>query len=107
MVGNGEGYQCGWDVSASLGLVPRQHSSGGKDTLLGISKRGDRYLRSLLVHGARSVVIQAAKRDDKLSRWINKVKEQRGFNKATVTLANKMARIGWAVLANNTTYHLA
>jgi len=107
MVGNGEGYQRGRDVSASLGLVPRQHSSGGKDTLLGISKRGDRYLRSLLVHGARSVVIQAAKKDDKLSRWINKVKEQRGFNKATVALANKMARIGWAVLANNTTYHLA
>jgi len=106
-VGNGEGYQRGRDVSASLGLVPRQHSSGGKDILLGISKRGDRYLRSLLVHGARSVVIQAAKKDDKLSRWINKIKEQRGFNKAVVALANKLARIGWAVLAKNSSFHSA
>ena len=103
-VGNGEAYRRGRDVSASLGLVPRQHSSGGKEVLLGISKRGDRYLRSLLVHGARSVVIRAAKKDDRLSRWINKVKAKRGFNKAVVALANKMARIGWAVLVNKTTY---
>jgi transposase len=105
--GNGEGYRRGRDVSASLGLVPKQHSSGGKEVLLGISKRGDRYLRSLLVHGARSVVIQAARKEDSLSRWINKIKAQRGFNKAVVALANKMARIGWAVLANKTTYRVA
>jgi transposase len=107
VIGNGEAYRRGRDVSASLGLVPRQHSSGGKEVLLGISKRGDRYLRSLLVHGARSVVIQAAKKDDRLSRWINKLRAERGFNKATVALANKMARIGWAVLANKTTYQVA
>lgn len=107
VVGNGEAYRRGRDVSASLGLVPRQHSSGGKDTLLGISKRGNRYLRSLLVHGARSVVIQAAKKEDKLSRWINQVKGQRGSNKAVVALANKMARIGWAVLVNKTIYQAA
>ena len=65
------------------------------------------YLRSLLVHGARSVVIRAANKDDRLSRWINKVKAERGFNKAVVALANKMARIGWAVLVNNTTYQIA
>ena len=106
-VGNGEAYRRGRDVSASLGLVPRQHSSGGKEMLLGISKRGDRYLRSLLVHGARSVVIRAANKDDRLSRWINKVKAERGFNKAVVALANKMARIGWAVLVNKTTYQIA
>jgi len=106
-VGNGEGYRRGRDVSASLGLVPRQHSSGGKVVLLSISKRGDRYLRSLLVHGARSVVIQAAKKDDRLSRWINKVKAARGFNKAVVALANKLARIGWAILANQTVYRAA
>ena len=106
-VGNGEAYRRGRDVSASLGLVPRQHSSGGKEVLLGISKRGDRYLRSLLVHGARSVVIRAANKDDRLSRWINKVKAERGFNKAVVALANKMARIGWAVLVNKTTYQIA
>ena len=107
VVGNGEAYRRGRDVSASLGLVPRQHSSGGKEVLLGISKRGDRYLRSLLVHGARSVVIQAAKKDDRLSRWINKVKSERGFNKAVVALANKMARIGWAVLVNKSVYQIA
>jgi transposase len=107
VIGNGEAYRRGRDVSASLGLVPRQHSSGGKEVLLGISKRGDRYLRSLLVHGARSVVIQAARKDDRLSRWINKLRAERGFNKATVALANKMARIGWAVLANKTIYQVA
>ena len=103
-VGKGEAYRRGRDVSASLGLVPRQHSSGGKEVLLGISKRGNRYLRSLLVHGARSVVIRAAKKNDRLSRWINKVRAARGFNKAVVALANKMARIGWAVLVNKTVY---
>lgn len=107
VIGNGEAYKRGRDVSAALGLVPRQHSSGGKDVLLGISKRGDRYLRSLMIHGARAVVIQAAKKDDALSRWINRIKAERGFNKATVALANKLARIGWAVLHNNTTYQAA
>lgn len=107
VVGHGEAYRRGRDVSAALGLVPRQHSSGGKAVLLGISKRGDRYLRSLLAHGARSVVTQAARKDDRLSRWINRIRAERGFNKAVIALANKMARIGWAVLANNTTYRPA
>ena len=107
VVGEGEAYRRGRDVSAALGLVPRQHSTGGKDRLLGISKRGDAYLRSLLVHGARAVVIQAAKKDDHLSRWINRVKAQRGHNKAVVALANKMARMGWAVLAHKTVYQPA
>ncbi|MCP4379670.1 MAG: IS110 family transposase [bacterium] len=107
VVGSGEAYRRGRDVSASLGLVPRQHSSGGKEVLLGISKRGDRYLRSLLVHGARSVVIRAVNKDDRLSRWINKVRAERGYNKATVALANKMARIGWAVLAHKSVYQPA
>lgn len=103
-VGNGEGYRRGRDVSASVGVVPRQHSSGGKDVLLGISKRGDRYLRCLLVHGARSVVIQAARKKDPLSDWINQIRARRGFNKAVVALANKMARMGWAILARRTEY---
>ncbi|MCP5443301.1 MAG: IS110 family transposase [Chromatiaceae bacterium] len=106
-VGTGETYRCGRDVSASLGLVPRQHGSGGKEVLLSISKRGDRYLRSLLVHGARAVVIRAVNKKDRLSRWINKVRAQRGYNKATVALANKMARIGWAVLAHKSVYQPA
>ncbi|MBN4053149.1 IS110 family transposase [bacterium AH-315-L15] len=103
-VGSGEGYRRGRDVSASLGLVLRQHSSGGKNVLLGISKRGDRYLRSLLIHGARAVVSRAEKKKDRLSRWINRVRETRGFNKASVALANKLARIGWAILAHKTAY---
>jgi len=106
-IGEGEAYRRGRDVSAAVGLVPRQHSSGGKDTLLGISKRGDRYLRSLLVHGARAVVSRAEHKDDRLSLWINKIRAERGFNKAVVALANKMARIGWAVLAHNTVYQAA
>lgn len=106
-VGDGQAYKRGRDVSAALGLVPKQHSSGGKTVLLGISKRGDRYLRSLLVHGARSVVRLAANKDDRLSRWINKIKAGRGFNKACVALANKMARIGWAMMRHNSVYRPA
>ena len=107
VVGNGETYRRGRDVAASLGLVSAQHSSGGKERLLGISKRGDRYLRTLLVHGARSVVNQAASKNDSLSRWIQRLVERRGKNKATVALANKMARMGWAVLRQNTWYEPA
>jgi len=106
-VGNGQGYRRGRDVSASLGIVPRQHSTGGKDQLLGISKRGDRYLRCLLIHGARAAVNAAAHKDDKLSQWINHVRARRGMNKATVALANKLARMGWAVIRNNTQYQPA
>jgi transposase len=87
--------------------VPRQHSSGGKNVLLNISKRGDGYLRSLLVHGARAVVRQAEHKDDRLSHWINRIRAQRGYNKAAVALANKMARIGWAVLRNQSVYQQA
>jgi len=103
-VGHGEAYRRGRDASAALGLVPRQHSSGGKDILLGISKRGDRYLRSLLVHGARAVVSRAQHKDDRLSLWVNTIRAKRGYNKAVVALANKMARMGWAVLAHKNVY---
>jgi transposase len=106
-VGDGQGFRRGRDVSAAIGLVPRQHSTGGKSVLLGISKRGDGYLRSLLVHGARAVVIQAARKTDRLSQWINRIRAQRGFNKAVVALANKLARMGWAVLRYNTEYQAA
>lgn len=107
VMGDGSQYRCGREASASVGLVPRQHSSGGKSVLLGISKRGDRYLRSLLIHGARAVVNAAQKKDDALSRWINRLRETRGMNKATVALANKLARMGWAILRNGTTYQPA
>jgi transposase len=107
LVGDGAGYRRGRDVAAALGLVPAQHSTGGKVVLLGISKRGDRYLRCLLVHGARAVTRQAADKDDPLSTWLNRLVATVGFNKATVALANKLARIGWAVLRHHTTYQPA
>ncbi len=75
--------------------------------LLGIGKRGDRYLRRLLMHGARSVVVAARRKDDPLSRWVNRRREGRGMNKATVALANKLTRIGWAVLKHNGVYQPA
>ena len=81
VMGNGSQYRRGREASASVGLVPRQHSSGGKNVLLGISKRGDRYLRSLLIHGARAVVNAAQKKDDPLSRWINRLREQDGAHR--------------------------
>lgn len=107
VVGDGQAYRRGRDVSAALGLVPRQHSSGGRQVLLGISKHGDRYLRGLLVHGARAVLRQAVSKDDRLSRWINRIKATRGVNKATIALANKLARIGWAILRHETVYQPA
>jgi len=106
-VATGECYRRGRDVSASIGLVPRQHSSGGKQVLLGISKRGNRYLRCLLIQGARAVVYKAANKSDSLNRWINRVSDRRGINRAIVALANKMARIGWAILRNKTVYQAA
>jgi transposase len=106
-VGNGQAYSRGRDVAASIGLVPSQHSTGGKNVLLGISKRGDGYLRTLLIHGARAVVIQASKKMDRLSQWINRIVAERGHNKAVVATANKMARIGWAILRHNSHYQTA
>jgi len=107
VVGDGHQYRRGREASAALGLVPRQFSTGGKTVLLGISKRGDRYLRSLLIHGARAVVRAARRKDDRLSRWVNRLRETRGMNKATVALANKLARIGWAILRHGTRYQPA
>jgi transposase len=92
-------FKNGRQVAAWLGLVPRQHSSGGKPVLLGISKRGDAYLRTLLIHGARAALRTAARHEDGTSRWVHALKERRGVNKAIVALANKMARQLWAQLA--------
>lgn len=91
-------FHNGRQVSAWLGLVPRQHSSGGKPRLLGISKRGDAYLRTLLIHGARAVVRTACRYDDLLSRWVHDLACRRGVHKATVAVANKLARQMWAGL---------
>lgn len=99
-VGNASAFRNGRQVSAWLGLVPRQHSTGGKPRLLGISKRGDPYLRTLLIHGARAVVRTAGRHEDALSVWVRNLAARRGVHKATVALANKMARQMWAELAH-------
>lgn len=103
-IGDGEGFKNGRHLSAYLGLVPRQHSSGGKDKLLGISKRGDEFVRRMLVHGARSVVLWSAKKEDAKSRWIQSLKERRGLNKTCVAVANKNARIALAILQSGARY---
>jgi len=89
-----------------LGLVPRQHSSGDRVTLLGISKRGDRYLRTLLIHGARTTLRFVARKRDSHSRWIATLRERRGPNIAAVALANKNARILWALLTRAEEYRV-
>lgn len=104
-VGNGSEFKNGRAVSASVGLVPKQHSSGGKQNLLGISKRGDVYLRTLLIHGARAVIRVNATKETPLANWIRRIEQTRGRHKATVALANKLARVGWALLKYGGRYH--
>jgi len=91
-------------MAANLGLTPREHSSGGKQRLLGITKRGNTYLRTLLIHGARTVLRHATGKTDRLSRWALAIQARRGANVAAVALANKLARIAWAVLARDRIY---
>lgn len=98
-IGDPRAFKNGRQVAAWLGLVPRQYSSGGKPNLLGISKRGDAYLRTLLIHGARAVMRIADRHQDAICQWACTVKARRGVHKATVALANKMARQLWAQLA--------
>lgn len=109
-LGDAKNFKDGRQVAAWLGLVPRQHSSGGKQNLLGISKRGDTYLRTLLIHGARSVIYHAQKKDQHQGQgsaqcgWLNGVLQRRNKNVAAVALANKNARIVWALLAHDRSY---
>jgi transposase len=103
-VGNAQQFKNGRQMAASLGLTPRQHSSGDKDRLLGISKRGDAHLRTLLIHGARAVIQMAKHKEDPLSRWLNVLLQRRHPNVVTVALANKTARMAWAMLRNGTNY---
>jgi len=103
-VGSGEQYAKGRQMAAALGLTPKQHSSGGKDRLLGISKRGDTYLRSLLIHGARSILWHAKHKEDRLSRWMNDLSARRHPNIAAVALANKTVRMAWAMMRNESDY---
>jgi len=106
-VGDARAYHNGRHLSASLGLVPRHYGTGGKTRLLGISKRGDKSLRALIIHGARSVVHYAQRKDDALSRWINRIRAESGTNVAAVALANKLVRIAWVLLCRGERYRAA
>jgi len=105
--GAGKDFVNGRHFSAWLGLVPGQHSTGGKTVLLGISKRGNSYLRMLYIHGARAVLRHSANKTDSFSRWAQAVLARRGHNKACVAVANKMARMAWVIMARGETYRVA
>lgn len=104
-IGDASEYKNGRQLAAWIGLVPKQHSSGGKQTLLGISKRGDTYLRTLLIHGARAVIRFAEKKAEPDS-WLSKLMARRNKNIAAVALANKNVRIIWALLTKGETFRL-
>jgi transposase len=103
-IGDAKSFQSGRQLAAWLGLVPRQHSTGGKQVLLGISKRGDSYLRMLLIHGARAVIRVAERRAGYAGSWLARLLARRNQNVAAVALANKNARTVWALLAQERDY---
>lgn len=107
-VGSGAaGFRDGRGLAAWLGLVPRQHSTGGKARLLGVARHGNRYLRRLLVHAARSLKRVAIGRDDRLGAWLRGLEARVHANVATVALAAKLARFSWAIMARKDSYHAA
>lgn len=103
-VGDPKVFKNGREFAAWLGLTPRQHSSGGKSLLLGITKKGNSYIRKNMVHGCRSVILWSKNKDDHRSQWVKDKVERRGKNKASVALANKNARIIWALMAKGEEY---
>ncbi len=103
-VGNGAAFRKGRDFAAWLGLVPRQHSTGGKTTLLGISKRGSIYLRRMFIHGARAVLLRLKYDTGRFGQWVHELAARAPRNKVIVAIANKLARIAWAVLARGQDY---
>ena len=102
-VGNAREFKNGRQLAAWIGLVPSQYSTGGKARLGRITKAGDAYLRNLLVQGARSVLNSAGMHQDRMSRWILELRPRRGYYRTLVAIANKNARIAWALLAKNET----
>ena len=103
-IGTGEAFRRGRDLAAWLGLVPRQASTGGKPRLLGISKRGNKYLRKLLIHGARSALPLLSRSATPLGSWLRGLLIRAHANTAVGALANKLARIAWAVLRSGRTF---
>ena len=106
-VGNATLFKNGRQFAAWLGLTPREYSTGGKTRLGRISKRGDVYLRTLLIHGARTELMHTHQREDHKSVWAEHLKETKSWNKTAVALANKHARIIWALLAKNENFNPA
>lgn len=103
-LGDGSSFKNGREFAASLGLTPKQHSTGGRERLLGISKRGDSYIRKQLIHGARSTVSYAKKHEDNLSCWLNKLSAHKHRNVVTVALAAKTARMAWSLVRHEVDY---
>jgi len=106
-VADGKAFKSGREMAAWLGLVPRQHTTGGKPRLLGISKRGDVYLRKLLIHGARAALRWADRKQDRRSLWVSELATRRGQNIAAVALANKTVRTAWVLMTRNEEYKTA
>jgi transposase len=103
-LGSGRSFARGREFAVAMGLTPKHHGTGGKERILGISKRGDAYLRQLLVHGARSAVRAASGKEDGLSRWIRGLLVHKHSNVVTVALANKTARMAWALIRHDIDY---
>ena len=106
-VGDARQFRSGRELAAWIGLVPRQHSTGGRSHLRGVGRRANHYLRRQLVHGARAVALRLAAKTDPRSRWFQAVIDRRGFNKGIVAMANKTARIVWAMLVRKENYRPA
>ncbi len=106
-IGKGTEFKNGRHFAAWLGLVPRQHSSGDRQVLMNMTKKCDKHLRTLFIHGARAVVRVATNNNDShMNQWVNQLKKRRGFNKTTVAVANKNARTIWSMLRNGDRLHL-
>ena len=103
-IGNGAAFGCGRDFAAWVGVVPRQYSTGGKQKLLGISKRGNRYLRRMLIHGARAVLFRVKYDTGGFGEWFRGLAQRAPRNKVVVAIANKLARMAWAVLSSGKEY---
>jgi transposase len=106
-VDDGRYFRSGRELAAWIGLVPRQHTTGGKPKLGGIGRQANHYLRRQMIHGARSVAFRTSGREDVQSRWLQALVARRGFNRAVVALANKTARIAWALLTRQEIYRAA
>ena len=106
-IGNGAAFHKGREFASWLGLVPRQHSTGGKARLFGISKRGNRYLRKILVHGARSAVLRVKRERAPFGAWLDALQTRAPLNVVVTAMANKLARIAWAVLSSGQEYRPA